>query len=229
LDTSGESLFKRGWRWDKGEAPLRENLAAGMLALCGWQPTAPLFDPFCGSGTILIEAAGIALSVPPGMHRPFGFERLRGHDGFRWRGLKEEARSRILPSLDTPLQGSDLEPRAIEYARQNAQRAGLAPAAIRWEVMDALQATAFADHGWIVTNPPYGQRLAAAPANLWQRWSACLKHQFAGWQLHVISSDMTLPQQLRLKPKGRIPLRNGALDCRLFGFELVASSYRQPA
>ena len=80
LDTSGESLFKRGWRLDKGEAPLRENLAAGMLALAGWDPAAPLLDPFCGSGTILIEAAWIALGVPPGISRPFGFERLRGHD-----------------------------------------------------------------------------------------------------------------------------------------------------
>jgi putative N6-adenine-specific DNA methylase len=229
LDTSGEALFKRGWRLDKGEAPLRENLAAGMLALSGWEPTEPLFDPFCGSGTILIEAACRALGIPPGIARPFGFERLRGHDRSRWRDLKEEARARVLPTLDLPLQGYDLDPRAIEFARQNAQRAGLAPNAIRLEVADARHAIAFASRGWIVTNPPYGQRLTADHANLWRPWSACLKHQFAGWQLHVISSDMTLPQQLRLKPKRRLPLRNGALDCRLFSFELVASSYRHPA
>ncbi|WMD23734.1 THUMP domain-containing protein [Achromobacter seleniivolatilans] len=227
LDTSGESLFKRGWRLDKGEAPLRENLAAGMLALAGWDPAAPLLDPFCGSGTILIEAAWIALGVPPGISRPFGFERLRDHDAYRWRDLKEDARSRILPQLDAPLVGYDLDPQAIEFAQNNAERAWLTADSIRFEVGDARQITAPADHGWIVTNPPYGERmLTEQDADLWRDWATCLKHNFAGWQLHVITSDLTLPNQMRLKPKRRVPLFNGALDCRLFGFELVAAGYR---
>ena len=227
LDTSGESLFKRGWRLDKGEAPLRENLAAGMLALAGWDPAAPLLDPFCGSGTILIEAAWIALGVPPGISRPFGFERLRDHDAYRWRDLKDDARSRILPQLDAPLVGYDLDPQAIEFAQNNAERAWLTADSIRFEVGDARQITAPADHGWIVTNPPYGERmLTEQDADLWRDWAACLKRNFAGWQLHVITSDMTLPNQMRLKPKRRVPLYNGALDCRLFGFELVAAGYR---
>lgn len=227
LDTSGESLFKRGWRLDKGEAPLRENLAAGMLALAGWDPAAPLLDPFCGSGTILIEAAWIALGVPPGISRPFGFERLRDHDAYRWRDLKDDARARILPQLDAPLVGYDLNPLAIEYARNNAERAWLTADSIRFEVGDAREVTAPADHGWIVTNPPYGERMGAEQdADLWRDWASCLKRNFAGWQLHVITSDLTLPNQMRLKPKRRIPLHNGALDCRLFGFELVAAGYR---
>nr|WP_175206413.1 THUMP domain-containing protein [Achromobacter anxifer] len=227
LDTSGESLFKRGWRLDKGEAPLRENLAAGMLALAGWDPAAPLLDPFCGSGTILIEAAWIALGVPPGISRPFGFERLRGHDAYRWRDLKDDARSRILPQLDAPLVGYDLDPRAIEFARNNAERAWLTEDSIRFEVGDARHVTAPADHGWIVTNPPYGERMGTEQdADLWRDWATCLKRNFAGWQLHVITSDLTLPNQLRLKPKRRVPLHNGSLDCRLFGFELVAAGYR---
>ncbi len=227
LDTSGESLFKRGWRLDKGEAPLRENLAAGMLALAGWDPAAPLLDPFCGSGTILIEAAWIALGVPPGISRPFGFERLRDHDAYRWRDLKDDARSRILPQLDAPLVGYDLDPQAIEFAQNNAERAWLTADSIRFEVGDARQITAPADHGWIVTNPPYGERMLTEPdADLWRDWATCLKRNFAGWQLHVITSDMTLPNQMRLKPKRRVPLHNGALDCRLFGFELVAAGYR---
>ncbi|WP_425485916.1 THUMP domain-containing protein [Achromobacter pestifer] len=227
LDTSGESLFKRGWRLDKGEAPLRENLAAGMLALAGWDPAAPLLDPFCGSGTILIEAAWIALGVPPGISRPFGFERLRDHDAYRWRDLKDDARSRILPQLDAPLIGYDLDPQAIEFAQNNAERAWLTADSIRFEVGDARQISAPADHGWIVTNPPYGERmLTEQDADLWRDWATCLKHNFAGWQLHVITSDMTLPNQMRLKPKRRVPLYNGALDCRLFGFELVAAGYR---
>lgn len=227
LDTSGESLFKRGWRLDKGEAPLRENLAAGMLALAGWDPAAPLLDPFCGSGTILIEAAWIALGVPPGISRPFGFERLRDHDAYRWRDLKEDARARILPQLDAPLVGYDLNPLAIEYARNNAERAWLTADSIRFEVGDARDVTAPADHGWIVTNPPYGERMGAEQdADLWRDWATCLKRNFAGWELHVITSDLTLPNQMRLKPKRRVPLHNGALDCRLFGFELVAAGYR---
>ncbi len=227
LDTSGESLFKRGWRLDKGEAPLRENLAAGMLALAGWDPAAPLLDPFCGSGTILIEAAWIALGVPPGISRPFGFERLRGHDAYRWRDLKDDARARILPQLDAPLVGYDLDPQAIEFARNNAERAWLTEDSIRFEVGDARHVTAPADHGWIVTNPPYGERMGTEQdVDLWRDWATCLKRNFAGWQLHVITSDLTLPNQLRLKPKRRVPLHNGSLDCRLFGFELVAAGYR---
>lgn len=227
LDTSGESLFKRGWRLDKGEAPLRENLAAGMLALAGWDPAAPLLDPFCGSGTILIEGAWIALGVPPGISRPFGFERLRGHDPYRWRDLKEDARSRILPQLEAPLVGYDLDPQAIEFARNNAERAWLTADSIRFEVGDARHITAPADHGWIVTNPPYGERMGTEQdPDLWRDWAACLKRNFAGWQLHAITSDLTLPNQMRLKPKRRVPLHNGSLDCRLFGFELVAAGYR---
>ncbi|MFU1931684.1 THUMP domain-containing class I SAM-dependent RNA methyltransferase, partial [Bordetella avium] len=225
LDTSGESLFKRGWRLDKGEAPLRENLAAGMLALAGWDPSAPLLDPFCGSGTILIEAAWIALGVPPGISRPFGFERMRQHDARRWRDLKDDARSRIRTQLETPLIGYDIDERAIEFARANAERAWLTEETIRFEVGDARHVKAPASQGWIVTNPPYGERMEIAD-DFWREWSACLKHEFAGWQAHIISSDMKLPQRMRLKPVRRIPLHNGSLDCRLFAFELVQAGYR---
>ena len=228
LDTSGESLFKRGWRLDKGEAPLRENLAAGLLALAGWDPSAPLLDPFCGSGTILIEAAWIALGVPPGIARPFGFERMRGHDARRWHDIKDDARSHIRDQLDTPLFGCDIDPAAIEFARRNAERAGLDEHALRLEVGDARALTeAPSSPGWIVTNPPYGERLQPGDdADLWRDWASALKRGFGGWQLHVISNDMRLPQQLRLKPLRRTPLHNGALDCRLFSFELVSAGYR---
>jgi len=227
LDTSGESLFKRGWRLDKGEAPLRENLAAGMLALAGWDPAAPLLDPFCGSGTILIEAAWIALGVPPGISRPFGFERMRDFDARRWRDLKDDARSRIQTQLETPLVGYDLDPQAIGFAHANAERAWLTAETIRFEVGDARSIEPPAESGWIVTNPPYGERLPTEGEEaLWRDWSANLKRAFGGWQLHAISSDMKLPQQLRLKAQRRTPLFNGALDCRLFSFELTSGSYR---
>ncbi|MFM7010272.1 MAG: class I SAM-dependent RNA methyltransferase, partial [Betaproteobacteria bacterium] len=226
LDTSGESLFKRGWRLDKGDAPLRENLAAGILALSGWDPEAALLDPFCGSGTILIEAAWIALGVPPGITRPFGFERLRDHEANQWEDVKEEARSRILPELETPLVGIDADPLAIEAAQRNAERAYLTQDTIRFEVGDARDATAPAATGWMVTNPPYGERLDEEDLEFWREWSANLKREFAGWQVNIITSDLDLPKHLRLKANRRTPVFNGALDCRLFNFELVAASYR---
>lgn len=226
LDTSGESLFKRGWRLDKGEAPLRENLAAGLLALSGWDPEAPLMDPFCGSGTILIEAAWIALGVPPGIQRPFGFERLRHHQANRWQDLKEEARSLIKPELEIPLVGIDADPMAIEAAMRNMERAWLTEDTIQFDVGDARHAVAPAPTGWMLTNPPYGERLEEGETEFWREWSACLKKEFAGWQVNVITSDLELPSRMRLKPKRRIPIFNGALDCRLFCFDLVERSYR---
>jgi putative N6-adenine-specific DNA methylase len=226
LDTSGESLFKRGWRFDKGDAPLRENLAAGILALSGWDPAGALIDPFCGSGTILIEAAWIALGVPPGITRPFGFERLRDHEPRRWADLKEEATSRILPGLEAPLVGIDADPMAIEAAQRNAERAFLTEDTIHFELGDARDAVAPAPTGWMVTNPPYGERLDEEDLEFWREWSSNLKKEFAGWQVNIITSDLDLPKHLRLKANRRTPIFNGALDCRLFNFELVSDSYR---
>ncbi len=225
LDTSGESLFKRGWRLDKGAAPIRENLAAGLLALSGWTPSHPLLDPFCGSGTILIEAAWIALGVPPGIARPFGFERLRDHDARRWRELKEEATAAIARRLETPLTGYDIDSAAVEDARENLLRARLTRDAVDFQVGDARTIGAPCQPGWLVTNPPYGERMAAATPDLWYEWSGNLKKHFSGWRVNVITSDFGLPGQLRLKPRRRIPLFNGALDCRLFQFEMVDARY----
>lgn len=226
LDTSGESLFKRGWRFDKGEAPIRENLAAGLLALSGWQPHMPLFDPFCGSGTIAIEAAWISLNIPPGFNRPFAFERLRNHDSRLWQNMLDTARSQINPHLQAPIIAMDIDPQAIESAKRNAERSGLDPTCIDFRVGDAVQTPPDSEPGMIVTNPPYGDRLDTYDLTLWKEWAQQLKHSFAGWQLHVISSDRDLPQYLRLKPRLKTPVFNGALDCRLFAFDMVAASYR---
>ncbi|RTZ42534.1 class I SAM-dependent RNA methyltransferase [Candidimonas sp. SYP-B2681] len=227
LDTSGESLFKRGWRLAKGEAPLRENLAAGILALSGWDPAEALMDPFCGSGTILIEAAWIALGVPPGIWRPFGFERLRNHDARHWRDIKDEARSHIATRLESPIVGYDLDPAAIDAAKANLERSWLTPDSIRFEVGDAKLVPPAADIGWLVTNPPYGERLPSEEdTGLWRAWAQNLKQNYSGWNVSIISSDMDLPRALRLKPLRRYPLYNGSLDCRLFSFEMVEAGYR---
>ena len=226
LDTSGESLFKRGWRHDKGDAPLRENLAAGLLALSGWDPSKPLIDPFCGSGTILIEAAWMALGAPPGIWRPFHFERLRCHDQRLWRDIKDEARALIAPRLDTPLIGYDINPAVLDAARSNLERSHLTLETIRFEQADALQIRPDTEPGWIVTNPPYGERLENQAEDFWPNWASNLKQNFANWSVNMISSDLELPRHMRLKPKRRYPLFNGALDCRLFCFDMVSASYR---
>lgn len=226
LDTSGESLFKRGWRFDKGEAPLRENLAAGLLALAGWQPHLPLLDPFCGSGTILIEAAWIALDIPPGINRPFGFERLRHHHMSAWQDIRKEATAAIKKEPPAPLFGSDISQAAIEAAQNNLHRAGLTESAINFTVADACEVFAPCPEGMIITNPPYGQRMASDTPSM-TLWASQLKKSFGGWSAFVISDDTALPSQMRLKPRRRTPVFNGALDCRLYEFEMVNESYRR--
>ncbi len=226
LDTSGESLFKRGWRLDKGEAPIRENLAAGMLALSGWQPGHALLDPFCGSGTILIEAAWKALGLPPGIMRPFAFERLRHHNRQAWYAYKDQIRDQARTELDAPIVGVDLNPASLEAARLNANRAGLGGGLIQFETGDACTVIPPAPTGWIVTNPPYGERLPTDDPELWANWASHLKRHYSGWQVHAISNDLQLPQRMRLQARRRHPLHNGALDCRLFSFDMVAERYQ---
>ena len=226
LDTSGESLFKRGWRFDKGEAPIRENLAAGLLALAGWQPHLPLMDPFCGSGTILIEAAWIALNIPPGINRPFGFERLRHHHMSAWQEIRKEATAAIKKQTPAPIFGSDISESAIQAARLNLERAGLTEDVIAFSVADACEVNAPSTQGMIVTNPPYGQRMASESPSM-TLWASQLKKSFGGWSVFVISDDTGLPSQMRLQPRRRTPVFNGALDCRLYEFEMVNESYRR--
>lgn len=227
LDTSGESLFKRGWRLDKGTAPLRENLAAGMLALAGWKPGQALLDPFCGSGTILIEAAWWAQNVPPGLHHPFQFMRLRNHQREVWHALRDEAFANIKPALDTPLFGSDISSEAIEAARANMERANLNPSSIQFEVKNVLQIEAPVESGLIITNPPYGERLDSGQDDIWHPLSGLLKQEFNGWRVNIITSDLELPKKLRLKAQRRIPLYNGNLETRMFVFDMVRDSFRE--
>jgi putative N6-adenine-specific DNA methylase len=220
LDTSGESLFKRGWRFDKGEAPIRENLAAGLLMLAGWQPSEALIDPFCGSGTILIEAAWMSLNIPPGINRPFSFERLRNHDKEAWQTMRQVATENIRESCEAPLVGFDVSEDAIHAARSNLVRAGLRENTVEFSVADACDVTPVRPTGRVVTNPPYGERLQA-DNELMQAWATHLKQAFGHWHVHVISADLALESTLRLKSNRRTPVFNGALDCRLYEFDIL--------
>jgi putative N6-adenine-specific DNA methylase len=227
LDTSGEPLFKRGWRKAAGEAPLRENLAAGILALAGWRPGTPLLDPMCGSGTFLIEAAWMALDRAPGLDRRFGFEHLAQHDAAAWQAQRDQARCRIKKPIKTNIYGSDRYGDALQLARANADAAGVADA-VALKQANALEMPPPAPGGVIVTNPPYGVRLAerAELAAFYPQLGDALKRRYAGWTAYVFTADLRLAKLIGLKASKRTPLYNGALECRLFEYRLVAGSLR---
>jgi putative N6-adenine-specific DNA methylase len=228
LDTSGEPLFKRGTRQTAGEAPLRENLAAGILKLAGWAPGTPLLDPMCGSGTLLIEAAQIARGIPAGYKRGFAFEKLRSFDAEKWARIREDAESHLRTEAATPIFGSDLFGDALKLARENLAAAGLA-GAISLKQANVLEISAPAADGVLVANPPYGVRLGEQEklAGFYPQLGNVLKKKFAGWRAYLFTADLRLPKLIGLSPSKRTPLRNGALECRLYEFRMVAGSMRR--
>jgi len=228
LDTSGEALFKRGWRRDAGEAPLRENLAAGIVRLSGWQAQEAFLDPMCGAGTLLVEAAAIGLGRAPGVGRGFGFEKLRNLDLPCWTALREEAAQRR-PNMKLELFGSDHDPVALKAARRNIAEAGF-DRWVRFEQADILTRSAPAPAGVLVANPPYGERIGSPEdlARFYPELGHALKRNFTNWRCHFFTADLRLPKLIRLQPARRVPLFNGALDCRLYEFRIVAGSHRRP-
>jgi len=229
LDTSGEALFKRGWRGSGGLAPLRENLAAGILRLAGWQAPAPLLDPMCGSGTFLVEAAMMALDVAPGLNRDFGFRKLARFDERRWQALLERAQARRRPPTALPIYGRDRSGTLVALARENVAAAGLA-GAIDLKQVNLIDASPpDARPGTLVMNPPYGERMGDedALAAFYPQLGDVLKQRFAGWTAWILTADLRLPKLIRLAASRRIPLYNGALECRLLKYELVAGSRRR--
>lgn len=225
LDTSGEALFKRGWRRVAGEAPLRENLAAGIVMLTGWQPGEAFLDPMCGGGTLVIEAAAMAAGVAPGAERSFGFEKLESFDAPLWQRL---ARSGNLPAKALHIFASDNEARAIEATKKNLGAADF-EGRVELERADILARLAPAPSGVMVANPPYGERLGAEDelARFYPKLGDALKKNFAGWRCFFFTADMRLPKLIRLEPSARTPLWNGALECRLYELPIVSGSHRR--
>jgi len=220
LDTSGEPLFKRGWRAGAAEAPLRENLAAGIIMLTGWQPGEPLLDPMCGGGTLVVEAAAMARGKPPGGRRRFGFERLGAFDAQLWQRVQHEDGP---PSASPALHASDTDPKALNAARRNFAAAGVE----RWvtiERADVLERAAPAPAGVMVMNPPYGERIGSPEelARFYPKLGDALKKAFAGWRCYIFTADLRLPKLIGLAPSARVPLWNGALECRLYEFKIVS-------
>jgi putative N6-adenine-specific DNA methylase len=228
LDTSGEALFKRGYRRAGGEAPLRENLAAGILRLSGWDGREPLLDPMCGSGTFLVEAAQMARRVAPGLGRHFAFERFNDFDERVWRQLCEASVAQQQGRAPLAMFGSDRSDTMLRTARANLEAAGVANA-VTLQQGDVLDLTPPAEEGVLVSNPPYGVRTGEGEdlARFYPRLGNALKQRFAGWRVYLFTGDLRLPKLIRLSPSRRISLFNGALECRLYEFKLVRGPMRK--
>ncbi len=227
VDTSGDALFKRGVRQYTNIAPLRENLAAGILHLAGWQPGTPLLDPMCGSGTFLIEAALMSLNIAPGINRGFAFEKLKNFDAAAWRDLRAQAQAAQKPVTALPIFGSDLYGDELKAARLNLENAGLLDA-VSLNQANVLEISAPADYGVLVANLPYGERMGNLEEleALYPKLGDVLKKKFGGWNAYLFTSDLRMPKFIRLSVSRRTPLFNGAIECRLFEYKMVAGSNR---
>lgn len=228
VDTSGDALYQRGNRKASIEAPLRENLAAGILQLSGWKPGQPLLDPMCGSGTFLLEAAMMALNIAPGLKRDFGFEKLKNFESNTWRKIKNTALKQVQPVSFQKLYGSDSDLRAVRVAKQNLSEADLLEA-VQLSQTNITDVIPPAESGILIANPPYGVRIGEDEelALLYPKIGEALKRKFAGWNTYFLTNDMRLPKLMRLTPSKRTPLFNGPLECRLFEIKMVAGSNRR--
>ncbi len=222
IDSSGALLHQRGYRLATARAPLRETLAAGMLLASGWDPASPLLDPFCGSGAIPIEAALMARNIPPGLHRRFAFMDWPGFDSKLWQSiLAASSRSipsgRSMPSASRlPLLASDRDAGAVEAARANAERAGVADSiAFSRRAVSAIEPPA--RPGWIVTNPPYGVRVRGGQdlRNLYAQFGKVLRAKCPGWHVAMLCNSAQLQKNTGLDFDVGIPLVNGGLRVRL--------------
>ncbi len=238
LDTSGEALFKRGWRWDKGSAPMKENLAAGILYMAGWhkkhsQLDCMFMDTMCGSGTLAIEAAQIATHYPAGLMRDFSFIRLKVFDANLWQTIQLTARDAIITLAPGRIFASDIDPSVMSIAQENIGRAKVT--GIQCSVENAKNMLPSGQHGVMVINPPYGERIflkqkdgQVHPQDTFlTEWASHLKKHYAGWQIFILTADLQTPTYMRLKPQQKTVLFNGDLECRLFRFDMVAGSMRQ--
>ncbi len=228
LDLTGEPLFKRGSREHTGAAPLKKNLAAGIIALSGWKPGEAFLDPMCGSGTFLIEAAEMALNIAPGAKREFSFQKLKNFDAAIWKKMLDEARSTEKPKELLSIYGSDLYGHALDDAFANLEANGLADC-VRLKQANIIEISAPEPEGVMVTNPPYGERLGekAELSALYPKLGDLLKQKFAGWRAYFFTGDTSLPKGVRLSASKKTPLFNGKIECRLYEYKVIAGSNRR--
>lgn len=217
LDSSGDPLDRRGYRIATSEAPVRENLAAACILASGWNGQGPVVDPMCGSGTLLAEAAAVALDLAPGrLRKRWAFERLPGFDRAAWESLRQEGIR--LPETGLRLIGVDQSPVAVEAASANLRKAGLDELS-SLEVGDAYVFQPPAGPGLLAVNPAYGERLEEN-RDQWPRLGDLMKQRYAGWKAVVLAGGEGLGKHIGLRPSRRIPVRNGPLDARILLFDL---------
>ena len=230
LDTSGQPLWQRGFRKASVDAPLKENLAAGILKMTGWQPGMPLIDPMCGSGTFLLEAIQVALDRAPGLDRAFAFEMLKSFQALEWASIRSAAEARVKPAERLDIRGYDNDERAVRATRRNLQEAGFDPL-VTVDRSDVLEVQPLTEHGILLANPPYGERIGEQDelAEFYPQLGTALKRHWAGWNCFFFTADLRLPKLVGLKPSRKTPLYNGPLECRLFEIRMVAGSNRKGA
>jgi putative N6-adenine-specific DNA methylase len=224
VDASGALLHRRGWRLETGRAPLRETLAAGILALCGYDPQLPFLDPMCGSGTIVLEACAVALHAAPGLHRSFALQAWPCFDASTWARLRAQAEAAQVAAPPSVLLGADRDPAAVDIARRNAERARFEPH-VRLDVARFAAEPPAAPGGLVVINPPYGRRLGQRPdaLRLGRDIGRILAAGYRDWRVGVLCPDAAFAKAiaagLRRSPVATHALRNGGLRVDLLVFD----------
>lgn len=222
IDTSGAPLHERGYRKEAGEAPMKENLAAGLLALAEWDGTSPIVDPMCGSGTLLIEAALRACRIAPGSFRKgFAFQRFQNYDKELWERVIDEAMDEEIEDPGVKFYGFDTDRKVLAKAKENAKRAGV-DHLIEFHRGDIATLESPVPEGMIITNPPYAVRLGDEDnvRDVYRDFSHTLKTQFKGWNAWVLSGNADLIKDLRLKSTRKHFVFNGPIECRLLKYEI---------
>ncbi|PKO10745.1 MAG: class I SAM-dependent RNA methyltransferase [Chloroflexi bacterium HGW-Chloroflexi-2] len=216
IDSSGNPLYMRGYREIVSKAPIRENLAASIILASGWTPEFPLIDPFCGSGTIPIEAALIAKNHPPGLYRDFSFENWPEFNQSYWQNMRREYIQNFV-DVTTRIQGSDRNIGSIENARKNSEKAGV-NRFIEWKNQSISDVKPYGQPGWIITNPPYGLRISSNKdiRNLYAQFGNVLRQKFQGWNVIFLCNSVNLANQTRLKPKSLFSFSNGGINVQAF-------------
>lgn len=220
LDSSGASLGKRGYRLEQAFAPMSEVLAAGIIALSGWDKQKNVIDPMCGSGTFSIEAAMIARNMAPGRLRSFGFEKWKDFDATLWASLKRKAENQITEPT-CKIFGSDIERRSVEIAKNNATNANV-DKYIEYKQMDFLTSDVHINDSIVFMNPPYGERLKEKEEIIpfYQEIGTQLKHHYENCEAWIISGNIEALKFIGLRPSRKIRLFNGPIECKLQKYEL---------
>jgi putative N6-adenine-specific DNA methylase len=226
IDTTGDPLFKRGYRFSGGDAPVKEHVAAGLLQLSGWNREIPIVDPMCGSGTFLVEAALMAMKVAPGsLRKGFAFQSFSNFDGEVWSSLLNDVMGEEREELPFKFYGFDISKKTLKTAEKNAERAGVDECVVfKQQPVQELEPPC--EKGVIIVNPPYGHRLGDEDAlrDIYRDFGYVLKRHFQGWDVWLLSGNAKLPGLLGLKASRKHQVFNGPLECRWLHYEIRKTS-----